>query len=256
MTHTDLSDKVAAVTGGASGIGRATVVHLLDRGASVLAVGRDEGALSRLAEENGGRPGTLRICAADVTNEADVRGYIQQATSEFGRLTTLINNAGILIPDTVVAASVDEFDRTLAVNVRGTFLGCKYAVPALLAAGGGSIINVGSINSFVAERELAAYCASKGAVLMLTKSVALDFADEGIRCNCVCPGFVDTVINVPHYERLGGRQVMEQGLSEFQPIARPIEAAEVAQTIGFLASDSSSAITGSAIVIDGGVTAK
>jgi meso-butanediol dehydrogenase/(S,S)-butanediol dehydrogenase/diacetyl reductase len=256
MTNTDLSDKVAAVTGGASGIGRATVLHLLDRGASVLAVGRDQRALARLAEESGDRPGTLRTWAADVTNEADVSGYVEQATSEFGRLTTLINNAGILIPDTVTAASSDEFDRTFAVNVRGTFLGCKYAVPAMLAAGGGSIINVGSINSFVAELELAAYCASNGAVLMLTKSVALDFADQGIRCNCVCPGFVDTVINVPHYERLGGRQAMEAGLADFQPIARPIEADEIAQTIGFLASDASSAITGSAIVIDGGVTAK
>jgi dihydroanticapsin dehydrogenase len=252
----DLSGKVAVLTGAAAGIGRATALRLLKNGASVLAVDRDAPGLAELSRDAADFGELLRIHTADVSSEADVPNFIERAITEFGCVTTMINNAGILIPNTVVAATVEEFDQIIAVNVRGTFLGCKFAVPALLAAGGGSIINVGSINSVVAERELAVYCASKGAVLMLTKSIALDFADQGIRCNCVCPGFVDTAINVPHYERLGGRQALEDGLNEFQPIGRPIEPDEVAQTIAFLASDGSSAITGSSVMVDGGVSAK
>jgi meso-butanediol dehydrogenase / (S,S)-butanediol dehydrogenase / diacetyl reductase len=166
-----------------------------------------------------------------------------------------VNNAGISIPNAVADTTVEEFERTMAVNVRGPFLGCKYAVPALLEGGGGSIVNVGSINSLVAEPQLTAYCTSKGAVLMLTKSVALDYAARGIRCNCICPGFVDTAINGPHFDRLA-ELGLDEDLPAFQPIGRPIEPSEIGEVAAFLISDASSAMTGIAVPVDGGITAK
>jgi len=120
----------------------------------------------------------------------------------------------------------------------------------------GSIVNIGSINSIGAEKRLALYVASKGAILMLTKAIALDHAHQGVRANVVCPGFVDTPINVPHYEKLGGRDELERSLADFQPIGRPIETREIAGPIAFLLSDSSTAMTGSAVIVDGGALAK
>jgi len=135
------------------------------------------------------------------------------------------------------------------------FLGSKYAIPELLKAGGGSIVNFGSIKSIGAEKLLTTYPARKGAVLTLTKAIALDFGAQGIRANTVCPGFVDTPLNVPHYEALGGREALEAGLPDFQPIGRAIEPIEIAHSVAFLLSDHSTAITGTAFVVDGGVLA-
>ena len=119
----------------------------------------------------------------------------------FGKLDGIVNNAGVLIPGTILDASVEDYQKTFDVNVKGVFLGSKYAIPELLKAGGGSIVNFGSINSIGAEKLLTTYTASKGAVLTLTKAIALDFGAQGIRANTLCPGFVDTPLNVPHYTR-------------------------------------------------------
>ena len=250
-----VDEKVAVVTGAGRSIGRAIALSLVREGARVLAVGRDVDALAE-TEALADGPGEIASQRADVTDADDVKDAVATAVARFGRLDAMINNAGILIPGKVLDTTIDEYERTMAVNVRGVFLGCQAALPALIEAGGGSIVNTGSINSVAAEPELAVYTASKGAVLMLTKAVALDHAAQGVRCNAVCPGFVDTPLNEPHYERLGGREALERGLPAFQPIGRPILAEEIASAFVFLASDASSAITGTAFLVDGGVTAK
>lgn len=247
-----LDGKVAIVTGAASGIGRAIALALAGEGSAVVIADVNESGLA----ETKGMAGKAAVVArrVDVSRPHEIEEAVEAAVKEFGKLTTICNNAGVSRPGTVLEATPDEFERTLAVNIGGVFYGCRYAIPAMLAAGGGSIVNTGSVNSLMAERRLAAYCASKGAVLMLTKSVAMDFAAQGIRCNCICPGFVDTPLNIPHYNLLGGIEKVRASLPEWVPMGRGGEPAEIAAVALFLASDESSYVTGTSIVIDGGIT--
>jgi NAD(P)-dependent dehydrogenase (short-subunit alcohol dehydrogenase family) len=249
-----LDDKVVIVTGAGRGIGRATALHLHDEGATVVATVRSEENLEELEAEGRGERFVVRV--VDVTDEDQVKELVSSTVARFGALNGIVNNAAVLIPGTILDASVEDYQKTFDVNVKGVFLGCKYAIPELLEAGGGSIVNIGSVNSLGAEKLLTTYTASKGAVLMLTKAVALDFADRGIRANALCPGFVDTPLNVPHYEALGGRDALEAGLPDFQPIGRAITPLEIAQPVAFLLSDASTAVTGTAFIVDGGVLAK
>lgn len=249
-----LDGKVVLITGAAGGIGHATARHLHDEGATVIATASGSSQVKALADEFDNDRWAVRTL--DVTNEQDVASAVEFTVTTYGRMDGIVNNAGILIPNDVVSATADEYERTFGVNVKGVFLGCKYAVPALIESGGGSIVNFGSINSLAAEKQLALYTASKGAVLMLTKAVALDFAHLGIRANAVCPAFVDTPLNAPHYTKLGGRQALEDALPEWQPIGRPIEPVEIGQSVAFLLSDASRAITGTSFVVDGGVLCK
>jgi len=249
-----LDGKVVLITGATGGIGHATARHLHDEGAIVIATAPGSAQVKALADEFDSDRWAARVL--DVTSEEDVAAAVEFTLAAYGRMDGIVNNAGILIPNDVVSATADEYERTFDVNVKGVFLGCKYAVPALIASGGGSIVNFGSINSLAAEKQLALYTASKGAVLMLTKAVALDFAHEGIRANAVCPAFVDTPLNVPHYTKLGGRQALEDALPDWQPIGRPIEPVEIGQSVAFLLSDASRAITGTSFVVDGGVLCK
>ena len=248
-----LDGKVGIVTGAASGIGRAIAIALAGEGARVMAADVDEGGLAQTAAAGSGAVLTKRC---DVTRSEDVKALVDETVGVFGGLHVLCNNAGISIPNRVTELSEDDWDRTLAVNLKGVFLGCKYGIPAMLRSGGGSIINTGSVNSLVAEPYLSAYCASKGGVLMLSREIALDFATEKIRCNCICPGWVDTPINTPHAEMMGGLDRVLAGLPEWQPIGRQGYPKEIANVVVFLASDDSSFMTGSAVVVDGGMTAK
>lgn len=246
-----LDGKTIIVTGAGRGIGLATALLLYKEGANVVATVHSNSHVPDLDVDSE----RLVVRTVDVTDEQQVKDLVQTAVDTFGSLNGIVNNAAILIPGALLDSSFDEYERTFAVNVGGVYLGSKYALPELLKAGGGSIVNIGSVNSLGAEKKLATYTASKGAVLMLTKSIALDYADQGIRANTVCPGFVDTPLNVPHYEVLGGRDALEEGLADFQPIGRPITPLEIAQSVAFLLSDSSTAITGTAFVVDGGVMA-
>jgi len=250
-----LEGKVAIVTGAASGIGRAMVIAVATEGSAVLAVDMNEAALEETVELCRGLPGEVSDERVDVSDPAHVNAAVALAIRRYGRLTTLCNNAGVSYPGTVLEATPEEFARTMAVNVGGPFYGAKYAIPAMLDAGGGSIINTGSANSIAAEKSLVTYCASKGGVLMLTKAIALDHASQGIRCNCICPGFVDTPINIPHYNRLGGIDKVRESLPEWIPMERGGEPSEIAAIAVFLASDASSYVTGTAIIVDGGITA-
>jgi meso-butanediol dehydrogenase / (S,S)-butanediol dehydrogenase / diacetyl reductase len=250
-----LDGKVAIVTGAGGGIGRAMVIRLAQEGAQVVAADIDEKRVdetAKLARELG----DVAHRQVDVSQPDQVEQLVATAVGRYGKLTTICNNAAISIPGDVTEISVEDFDQTIAVNLRGVFLGCKYAVPALLAAGGGSIVNTGSVNSLVAEPFLTAYVASKGGVLMLSKAVALDYADKGIRCNCLCPGWVDTPINHPHAERMGGLDGVLETLPDWQPIGRQGYPEEIAAAAVYLASDESAFMTGSAFVIDGAMTAR
>src|SRR5215470_6651965 len=214
-----LEGKTVIITGAARGIGLATALHLHDEGAQVVATVRSPEHLTQLKVDDDRLIGRV----VDATDEDQVKGLISVTVERFGKLDGIVNNAGILIPGTILDASVADYQKTFDVNVKGVFLASKYAIPELLKAGGGSIVNFGSINSIGAEKLLTTYTASKGAVLTLTKAIALDFGAQGIRANTVCPGFVDTPLNVPHYEALGGREALEAGLPDFQPIGRAIE---------------------------------
>lgn len=246
-----LDEKVVIITGAGGGIGLDTALHLHEEGARVVATVHSESGLAKLDV------GSERLVGrvVDVTSEEQVKALIEFTVERFGRLDGIVNNAGILIPGTILEATVEDYQRTFDVNVKGVFLGSKYAIPELLKAGGGSIVNFGSINSVGAEKMLTTYTASKGAVLTLTKAIALDFGAQGIRANTLCPGFVDTPLNVPHYTALGGREALDAGLADFQPIGRPILPLEIAHSVAFLLSDHSTAITGTAFVVDGGVLA-
>jgi meso-butanediol dehydrogenase / (S,S)-butanediol dehydrogenase / diacetyl reductase len=249
-----LDNRVVIVTGAAGGIGSATADVLYEQGAIVVAVGRDDDEVASLASVR--RDARWYPLQMNVADEHSVKRGVGEVVAQWDRIDGLVNNAGVLIPNDVPNSTVDEFDAIFSVNVRGTYLCCRTVLPSMTARGSGSIVNIGSINSIGAEKKLALYAASKGAVLMLTKAIALDHAAQGVRANVVCPGFVDTPLNVPHYEMLGGRGELERSLPDFQPIGRPIEPREIGGPVAFLLSDLASAITGTAVVVDGGVLAK
>jgi NAD(P)-dependent dehydrogenase (short-subunit alcohol dehydrogenase family) len=248
-----LDGKVCIVTGAGSGIGRATAVRFAEEGARVTCVDVNAEAVAEVAREIG--PSAFAV-QADVSDPAQVKFYTDATVERWGSLGVVFNNAGINLPGIFHEASDEVVDRTLAVNVKGPIYGCRYAIPHMLRAGGGSLINTTSVNGLVAEPFLAIYATSKGAIVMLTKGIALDYAKQGIRCNAIAPGWVDTPINYAHAELLGGLQEVYASIDSFQPIGRPGEPREIANVALFLASDESSFVTGSVIVADGGMTAK
>jgi len=250
-----LEGKVAIITGAARGIGRASAIEFAREGAKVVIADIDEEGLLD-AQREASVYSEVASHVTDVSRAADVRALVRFAVDSYGKLDVMFNNAGVLTPAAVVDLDEEIWDRTIGVNLKSVYLGCKYAIPALLEAGGGSIINTGSVNSLVAEPFLPAYCASKGGILMLTKQVALDYARQNIRVNCICPGWVDTPINDPHAAMMGGVEKVLEGIADWQPMGRQGQPREIARVAVFLASDDSSFMTGSAVVADGGMTAK
>jgi NAD(P)-dependent dehydrogenase (short-subunit alcohol dehydrogenase family) len=245
--------KVCIVTGAGSGIGRATAVRLAEEGALVTCVDVNEGGVRDTAETIGD---AAFVEVADVSRDAEVRGYTDRTVERWGRLDVAFNNAGVNLPTVFHEAPDDLIERTIGVNMRGVIYGCRAAIPHMLRQGGGSIVNTGSVNSLVSEPYLSIYAATKGAILMLSKSIALDYAKDAIRCNCLCPGWVDTPVNHAHAEMLGGLDKVYASIDSFQPIGRPGDPREIANVVLFLASDESSFMTGSAVVADGAMTAQ
>ncbi|MFL5710582.1 MAG: SDR family NAD(P)-dependent oxidoreductase [Chloroflexota bacterium] len=251
-----LDGKVALITGGAGAIGLATARRCAEEGARVVIADRDAARLDRAATDL--RDGGLDVVAlaVDVTSEASVRELLARIATDHGRLDILFTSAGVLVSGSVVETSLEEWQRTLAVNLTGTFLCAKYAVPLMLAGGGGSIVLMSSTSGLVAEQATAAYCASKGGIVMLGRQMALDFARDGIRVNVVCPGWIDTPFNDPAVERSGGVEALAPFIEAMVPIGRQGEPEEVADVVVFLASDRSRLMTGSVVVADGGLTAR
>jgi len=251
-----IAGKVCVVTGAGSGIGRASALRLAEEGGRVLCADINLTGASETAAMASDAGGVASACEVDVSVAKDVDAMIQRALDHYGALDVLVNNAGVNIPGVLHEVSDEVIDRTLAVNVKGQIYGCRAAIPHMLSAGGGSIINVSSVNGIVSEPFLAVYSASKGASVMLTKGVALDYAKRGIRCNVICPGWVDTPINYAHAEMLGGLEHVYATIDSFQPIGRPGEPREIANVVLFLASDESSFMTGSVVAVDGGMTSQ
>jgi dihydroanticapsin dehydrogenase len=248
-----LDGKACVVTGAGSGIGRATAQKMAEEGGRVVCVDIAADAVGQTAEDIGGE---AMAVIADVSSRADCDAFVARCVDAFGSIDVLVNNAGVNLPGVFHEVPDETIERTLGVNVRGPIYSCQAAIPHMLANGGGSIVNVSSVNGVVAEPYLAIYATSKGAVVMLSKGIALDYAKQGIRCNVVCPGWVDTPINYAHAEMLGGLQQVYDTIDSFQPIGRPGEPVEIANVIAFLASDEASFVTGSVVLADGGMTAQ
>jgi NAD(P)-dependent dehydrogenase (short-subunit alcohol dehydrogenase family) len=249
-----LSDKVALITGAASGIGRASAQRFAAEGASVVAVDVDEAGLAETAALVVDAGGTVSTTRADVARSEDCAAMVEHAETAFGRLDILFNNAGVMLAGDDDAISTDEsvWDRTMAINAKGVFLGCKHGIPALRRAGGGAIVNTASFVAVVgAATPQLAYTASKGAVLALTRELAVIHAREGIRVNALCPGPLHTEMLMAF---LDTEEKKERRLVHI-PMGRFGLATEIAEAALFLASDESSFITGSDFLVDGGITA-
>ena len=251
-----IEEKACVVTGAASGIGRATAERFAEEGGRVLCVDVDGDRVREAVEQIRASGGTAEAEEADVADRAQAEGFVARCAELWGRIDILVNNAGVNLPGVFHEAPDETIERTLGVNVKGPIYASQAAIPHMLEGGGGSIVNVSSVNGIVAEPYLTVYAASKGAVVMLSRGIALDYAKEGIRCNAICPGWVDTPINYAHAEMLGGLEKVYESIDSFQPIGRPGEPREIANVALFLASDESSFLTGSVLVADGGMTAQ
>ncbi|MCG3186766.1 MAG: Cyclopentanol dehydrogenase [Rhodocyclaceae bacterium] len=247
-----LKDKIALVTGGGSGIGRATCLRMAEEGASVVVTDMNEAGGHETVAQITASGGAAWFDRLDVADEAGWQGLIAAIRARHGRLDILVNNAGILIMKPMLETSLDEWERIFAVNARGVFLGCKTAAPVMIAAGGGAIINISSIYGLIAPAGATAYEATKGAVRLFTKGVAAELAAHNIRVNSVHPGVVDTGMTEAF---LRDAAVTDRLLGPTL-IRRPAQARELANAILFLASDEASYMTGSELVVDGGYTSQ
>jgi NAD(P)-dependent dehydrogenase (short-subunit alcohol dehydrogenase family) len=252
MNGQRLTGKVALISGGASGIGLATARRFVEQGAQVVIGDIDLAAARAAAEGNDG----IVALQLDVTDDARWSSVVDETVARFGRLDALINNAGIGVMHDIESETVEGWHRTMAINVDGVFFGCRHGVRAMKAHGG-SIVNISSVSGLIGGRNTAAYNASKGAVRLLTKSVALHCAHRryGIRCNSVHPTFIET----PMVEAMVGQfrdpESIREKLIASVPLQRLGRAEEVADMIVYLVSDESTFVTGAEFVIDGGMTA-
>ena len=244
-----LSGKVAIITGGGSGIGKAIAIAFVREGAKVVIAGRDGKKLEAAAAEIGRN---CRAVSADVSKASDVEKLVEAALGKFHGITVLVNNAAVLLPGTAESLSEEDFDQTFAINVRGLWLLSRAVLPQMRASGGGSIVNIASVLSMVGARNRVAYAASKGAVMAMTKAMALDHAAENIRVNCICPGIVATEMVAKFNLDENARRQREA----MHPMGRFGQPEEVASTAVFLASDESGWTTGSVITVDGGYSAQ
>jgi NAD(P)-dependent dehydrogenase (short-subunit alcohol dehydrogenase family) len=248
MYESDFENKVVVVTGGGSGIGEACATLFAGRGAHVLVADRDLAAAERVAKEIGG---TTRAYEVDVSDPAACEAMVAEAVRGFGRLDVAVNNAGIGGPQALTGEyPLDGWAQVIEVNLSGVFYCMRAEIPAMLASGGGAIINMASILGSVAFPQAVAYVSAKHGVLGMTKTAAVEYAKQGIRINSVGPGFIDTPLlsTVP--------PELIAGVAELHPLGRLGRSEEVAELVAFLASDRASNITGTYHLVDGGYTAQ
>ena len=251
----DLQGKAAVVTGGGSGIGAAIASLFARRGATIAVLDRNEASAEAIAAAIRGAGGHAEAVQCDVADANSVARAFAQIDAAHGRLDILVNNAGISHVGTIQQTSAEDLDRLYAVNVKGVYLCARAAIELMLRQGGGVILNMASIASLVGVLDRFAYGTTKGAVLSMTRSIALDYVKRGIRCNCICPArvhtpFVDGYL-AAHYP--GREQEMYRVLSEYQPIGRMGRPEEIAALALYLCSDEAAFVTGQAYPIDGGV---
>ena len=248
-----LKDKVALITGGGSGIGREAAILFASEGASVVVADVADAAGRETVSKIEAAGGKARFVHADVSRAEEVRAMVGAAEESYGRLNVLFNNAGIFpgADGGVLETDEETWDLVMRVNLKGVFLGCKYGIPALLRAGGGSVVNTASFVALMGSATpQIAYTASKGGVLSLTRETAVEFARRNIRVNALCPGPVDT----PLMAELLGDPARRARRMVHIPFGRLARASEVAQAALFLASDESSYVNGAALTVDGGIT--
>lgn len=234
-----IEGKVALVTGGTGGIGNAVVERF-----------HREGAKAVYAADLAGD------AVMDVTDPDSVAALFQRIADEEGRLDVLVNCAGIEIEETIENTSEEQWARMIAINLTGTFRTCRAALPLMRKAGGGSIVNFGSYDGFMADPELAAYCASKGGVHALTKAIAVDHGPEGIRCNAVCPGYIETPMLQSFFGAAGDIESLKEEVRRVHPVRRWGQPEDVANLVLWLASDEAGYASGQLWVLDGGLTAQ
>jgi len=247
-------DKVVLITGAGSGMGRATALLFAKEGAKVivndLVPKRGEETLAMIKEL--GAEGIF--LQSDVTKAAEVETMVQKALEAYGRIDILINNAGVIVPGAVDTVTEVDFDRAFNVNVKGVFLVSKYIVPAMKKAGGGVIVNMGSVAAFKGYADRSVYCASKGAVVSMTRAMAMDYIKDNIRVNCVCPGTIDTPALEERIQDSADPEATRKALIARQPLGRLGTDEEIAHAVLFAASPEASYMVGSALIIDGGAT--
>lgn len=247
-----LENKSAIVTGGAGGIGRATSLAFAAEGARVAVVDLQADAAAAVVEEIRAAGGEAIAISADVSSEPEIERVIAQTVEAFGGVDVVFNNAGIIRRTTAVETTVEEWDRVFGVNVRSIFLMCKHVVPIMAASGGGSIVNTGSGWGLKGGGQAISYCASKGAVVNMTRALAIDHGPQGIRVNSVNPGDVNTGMLRDEARQLAQDTDAFLAESADRPLQRMGEPREIAAAVVWLASDESSYVTGSALVVDGG----
>jgi len=251
-----LTDKVAIVTGAASGIGRATAELFAELGASVVLADWNREAGEQAAEGIRAKGRQAIYCFADLAQEQDVEEMVRAAVGCYGKLNILVNNAAVQILATLTQTSAQDWERMQSVNLRGVFFASKFAIPEMVRAGGGSIVNMSSALGLVGDPDLAAYGAFKGGIIALTKATAVGYGPQGVRVNCICPGDVNTPMVQDYFNNAPDPESFRNEINSKYALRRIAEPGEIAQVAAFLASEASSFMTGSVVVVDGGLTSK
>jgi NAD(P)-dependent dehydrogenase (short-subunit alcohol dehydrogenase family) len=244
-----LEGQSAVVTGVASGLGREIARELASEGARVLGCDVNDVGGAATMDEIG------HYRHADVSREREVEELVAEAAERFGQLDVMVNNAAIQIEVELAETTEEQLDRVLGVNLKGVFFGCKHAVRAMRPSGGGAIVNVASVLGLVGDGILAAYCAAKGGVLGITRATAVRYGDEGIRCNAICPGDIDTPLVAAYFATAEDPAALRAEVEREYPMRRIAQPREIARAVVFLASDDASFMTGQPLVVDGGLLA-
>jgi len=249
-----LKNRVAIVTGSTSGIGETTAVLFAREGAKVVVVGRRQKAGEKVVRQIRQEGGEAIFVRADVSNEGQVKRMVQTTVRTYGKVDVLFNNAGTMVSKKLHETTNDEWDRVMDVDLKGVFWCSKYVVPHMKKQGGGSIIMCSSANAIVAEPDLGAYCAAKGAVNGMTRSMALDYGPDRIRVNAICPGYIDTPLGDNYFNSLSDPEAAKRKAGALHALGRMGTPMEIAYCALFLASDESSFVTGECLVADGGLS--
>jgi NAD(P)-dependent dehydrogenase (short-subunit alcohol dehydrogenase family) len=251
-----LENKVAVVTGGAQGIGQAIVEKFVAEGAKVALLDIDEPRGRATTEALGGEAGSVRFTRCDITREVDVSAAIAGSVEAFGRLDILVNNAGVNTYFDATTMTEDEWEKVFAVDLKGAWLCCKHALPHMRDQGAGAIVNIASIHAFMTTYNQFPYAAAKSGLVGMTRSLALDFGKHQIRVNAICPGWVRTQLVDEWLDLQPEGQAAEQRVLDQQPLGRMATPMEIANFVAFVASDEASYMTGAALLIDGGLSAR